>query len=142
MAGDLAAVDRYFAEEPDYLMIGPSDSELAAILPWVGAQSDREGIKQAYGKLLTELEVLNASQEVVFDSDEQVAMRGTFTYRARSTDAVVDSNWTVHATVRDGRVHVFRYYEDSYAVASAFRVSGQWEVRNGDGTSTVPTMHQ
>ena len=139
MSGDLTAVDRYFAEEPDYVMICRTNSELAAILPWVGAQTDREGIKQAYGRLLAELEVLDASQEVVFDSPRQVAIEGRFTYRARSTGAVVDSDWSVFATVGAGGIEVFRYYEDSYAVASAFRVSGQWAVENRDGTATVPS---
>lgn len=120
MQGDLTAVDRYFTEQPDYVLISPTNPELASILPWVGAQPDRESIKSAYGKLLSELAVVGSTPGATFEAGENVFVSGSFRYEARATGKVVESDWAVHATVRDGRIHSFHFYEDSHAVASAF----------------------
>lgn len=138
MQGDLTAVDRYFAEDPQYVLIAPANDELAEILPWVGARSDRDGIKRAYGMLLSECDVIGATQDVLFDAGEHVVVCGTFEYRARATGRVVSSDWAVHATVRAGLIRTFHFYEDSYALASAFRADGAWEIKNGQGERTVP----
>lgn len=138
MQGDLTAIDRYFVDDPQYVLIAPSNPELAAILPCVGAQSSREGIKRAYGMLLSELNVIGATEDVVFDAGEHVVVCGTFTYEAKPTGRTVNSDWAVHATVRDGLIQTFHFYEDSYAVASAFRMDGSWEIKNGQGEGTVP----
>lgn len=119
MAGDLSAVDRYFAEAPDYVLVAEHNDALRETLPWVGRQTDRAGIKAAYGALLAELEVLDATQDAVVEDGERVAAFGTFRYRARSTGRVIDTGWSAHAAVRDDTIVSLRFYEDSHAVATA-----------------------
>lgn len=119
MGGDLSAVDRCFAETPDYVLVAEHNSALREILPWVGRQTDRKGIKAAYAALLAELEVLDATQDAVVEAGEHVAVFGTFRYRARSTGRIVDTPWSTHAAVRDGAIVSYRFHEDSHAVAAA-----------------------
>lgn len=119
MGGDLSAVDRYFSEAPDYVLVAEHNRTLSEVLPWVGRQTDREGIKWAYAALLAELEVLEATQDFVVESGEQVAVFGTFRYRARSTGRVADTAWSIHAAVHDGAIVSYRFHEDSHAVAAA-----------------------
>ena len=117
MRGDMEAVDQYFTESPDYVLLSDDDPELRRILPWAGRQVDREGIKRAYGALLETLEVVDSRPGVMMSSGEHVSVDGVFVYRVRPTGAVVTSPWAVHATVQDGRIVRFHFYEDSYAVA-------------------------
>jgi ketosteroid isomerase-like protein len=124
MGGDLSAVDRYFADQPDYVLVAKRNHALTEVLPWTGRQTDRAGIKAAYGKLLAEFEVLDATQDAVIEAGEHVAVFGTFRYRARSTGRVVDSAWAVHAAVRDGAIVSYRFHEDSHAVAAAVAPRG------------------
>lgn len=117
MRGDMEAVDQYFTQSPDYVLLSDEDAELQRILPWAGRQVDREGIKRAYGMLLETLEVVDSHPGVLMSSGEHVSVDGVFVYRVQPTGAVVTSPWAAHATVRDGRIVRFRFYEDSYAVA-------------------------
>ena len=122
MRGDLEAVEEYFAESPDYVLLAEGDPELATIVPWAGRQADREGIKRAYGMLLETLEVVDSRPGVMMSDGEHVSADGVFVYRVRPTGAVVTSAWAAHATVRGGRIVRFRFYEDSYAVARGMAV--------------------
>lgn len=119
--GDLSAVDRYFAESPDYVLIAEDDQELAKLVPWAGRQTDRAGIKQAYGRLLESLEILEAHPGVTSTDGQHVSVDGVFRYRARATGKVTTSAWAAHATIQDDRIVRYRFYEDSYAVAAALR---------------------
>lgn len=121
MGGDMTAVDRHFAESPEYVLIAEDDPKLRTLLPWVGRQTDREGIKRAYRMLLEALEVIDARPGAVVEQGEHVVVHGTFRYRARTTNKTADSAWAVHAIVRDSRIVEYRFYENSHAVAEALR---------------------
>jgi len=123
MSGDMTAVDRHFVAAPDYVLIAEDNPELRRLLPWVGRQTDREGIKHAYQMLLDALEVTEATPGGVVADGDHVAVHGTFRYRSRATDKTVTSAWAVHAVVREDRIAEYRFYEDSYAVATALRPS-------------------
>jgi len=122
MSGDMTAVDRHFVAAPDYVLIA-EDTELRQLLPWVGRQTDREGIKHAYQMLLDALEVTEATPGAIVADGDHVAAHGTFRYRTRETNKPVTSAWAVHAVVREDCIAEYRFYEDSYAVATALRPS-------------------
>jgi ketosteroid isomerase-like protein len=121
IGGDLDAVDRYFVVAPDYVLITEDDHELGKLIPWAGRQTDRAGIKHAYGSLLQSLEVLEARPGVMSTDREHVSVDGVFRYRARATGKEVTSAWAAHATIQDGRIARYRFYENSYAVAAALQ---------------------
>ena len=59
-------------------------------------------------------------REYVAQGDKVVAL-GTERGRVRATGKTFDNPWALVFTVRDGLITEFRGYEDTAAVASAFR---------------------
>lgn len=118
MSGDLSAVDRYFHPSPDYVLIAETNASLRSRMPWVGRQTDRDGIKRAYGALLDALEVCAVSPGATLVQGEDVAVFGSFSYRARATGMTTDSLWAVHAVVSGDLIVKYQFIEDSQAVAS------------------------
>jgi uncharacterized protein len=138
MEGDGTAVDRYFAQDAVYVSIAVSDPELDEIMPWVGVHHGREGVSEILELLSRNLTVLGFTQEVAFSSGPNAALFGTFRYQVKATGKVVASEWAAHAVVREGLIRRLHFYENSYALASGFRSSGTWEIRNHQGARSVP----
>ena len=67
----------------------------------------------------------------MFGDDEQVAVFGTFRYKANTTGKVVTSPFSIHIKVVDGKVSYVQFLEDSYATAASFRTNGAWTVHTG-----------
>lgn len=136
--GDPQAVDRYFAEDVEYVPISRNNPELTAIMPWIGLKHGLDGVKGVFGQILENVDVLEYKTDVSFGEGESAAAFGTFKYRAKKTGRTVDSDWAIHAAMRDGKIVYFHFYEDSYVLASAFRHGGGWDVENHLGRGTVP----
>ena len=83
-----------------------------------------------YALLLANLELLDFEPKVAFGSGENAAMFGKFRFRSKITGKVVDSEWAIRATVHDGRITYFQFYEDDYTIASTFRTGGSWDIAN------------
>jgi ketosteroid isomerase-like protein len=58
---------------------------------------------------------------IVVEGEEAVAL-GTFSHVANTTGRRFTTPVAMHLTVRDGRIVRVHLYEDTYAVARAFRV--------------------
>jgi len=136
--GDPGAVDRYFAEDVTYIPIAARSPELTAIMPWIGVHHGIGGVREIYELLLLNLEVLEFEIELAFGVGDDAAAFGRFHYRARGTGNEVESDWAIRATVRDGLITYFHFYEDDYTLASAFRRSGSWKIENHLGRREVP----
>ena len=136
--GDPQAVERYFADDVEYVPISRDNPELTNILPWIGLKHGLDGVKSVFGRILENVDVLDYKTDVSFGEDENAAAFGTFKYRSKKTGRTVDSDWAIHAAMRDGKFVYFHFYEDSYALASAFRHTGGWDVENHLGRGTVP----
>jgi ketosteroid isomerase-like protein len=135
---DAHAVDNYFADEVTFIAIVPDSPELTAIVPWYGTRRSPAGVKEVYTLLLTNMELLAFEPEVAFGSGENAAMFGKFRFRSKITGKVVDSAWAIRATVHDGRITYFQFYEDDYTIASSFRRGGSWDIENHLERRQVP----
>lgn len=131
-----AAAQRLVAPDATYISLNFDNPELKRIIPWVGTRTGPEAYSNAIMRVqqfgnLEEFKVLD-----IFGAGENVAVFGQFTYRAKSTGNAVSSPFSIRAKIRDGKIVLFQFMEDSYGTASAFRVSGQWSVMPDPAGST------
>lgn len=122
-----------FTEDAVYLNFASEQMspETKQAIPWAGTWT---GIAE----IIAFQELLNANFEVrgfddhtfIVDGD-QVAVFGTLRFVAKSTGHAADSDFAMHAVVRQGKIASYHFYEDTFAIANAFRTAGSWTIDNG-----------
>lgn len=131
-----AAAKRLVAPDATYISLNFDNPELKQIIPWTGTQKGSE----AFSSTLIQVQKHGTIEDFkvldIFGAGENVAVFGQFTYRANSTGNVVTSPLAIRAKVRNGKIVLFQFMEDSYATASSFRVSGKWSVKTSPTGST------
>lgn len=124
-----AAAKRLVAPDATYISLNFENPELKQIIPWVGTQKGPE----AYSSSITRVQQFGTLEDFkvldIFGAGENVAVFGQFAYRAKATGIAATSPFAIRAKVRDGKIVLFQFLEDSYGTASAFRVSGKWTVK-------------
>ncbi|MEA2149083.1 MAG: uncharacterized protein QOD69_913 [Solirubrobacteraceae bacterium] len=136
--GDPGAVDRYFAEDVTYITITSHPDELKPIMPWFGVHQGRDGVKELNALLLANLEMMEFELTLAFGFHEHAAAFGRWRYRSKTTSKEVASDWAVRATVCDGLITYYHFFESDYTLATAFRRSGSWQIENHLGSRQVP----
>ena len=114
-AGDNAATAALFAPEVDFCVAG------AEFVPWTGERSTRAEVEQFLASAVSEVETEQfAVDRVIADGQSAVAL-GQFAHRVKRTGKLFQSRFALHVEVVDGAIRLYRLFEDSYAVADAFR---------------------
>ena len=134
---DLSAIERYFAPDLVYTVVGTPASATKAALPWIGEYRGREGAKEFVAHLQRNIEIIGFGSQEFIEQGDLVAVFGTFMYRATSTGKRFDSNYAIKIKMRDGLIAEYFFHEDTYAVAEAFRHSGTWEIENDGERRTI-----
>ena len=125
-----------------YVSLNDDNPELHAIMPWSGVGRGPEAIVRAFDLVWKAWEVVEFRTEQVFASGEDVAIFGHFTYRSKGLGKRITTPFAIRATVRDGRLAVMQFMEDTFGTASTFRIgtAGRFqtfpdgkEVSVGDG---------
>lgn len=112
-------------EDATYVALNPDNPELKRILPWTG--TSRRGPR---GVIDTFLGVgaywTKDAFEVqeTFESGENVAMFGSFTYTSNTLGKSITSPFSILAKVQDGKVAYFQFMEDTFGTTSTFRSGG------------------
>jgi ketosteroid isomerase-like protein len=122
-------VNRLVAPEATYVSLNTDDPELQEIMPWTGTMRGPQAFLDNLGTMFARWENQGFNVNEMFASGENVAVFGNFQYRSRSLGKVVNSPFSIHAKVVDGRVNYLQFLEDSYATASSFRKKGSWTVQ-------------
>lgn len=142
--GDLEAVMGFFTDDSVYTVVGdptgtpPLDAESKKAIPWLGRYHGPEGAKQFIGQLKNNIEVIGFGPQEIVDGGEKIAVFGSFSYRAASTGRQFDSDYAIRIVLKDGKFAEYWFYENTYAVAAAFRTSGCWTQAFGETEQTVP----
>lgn len=136
--GDMGAIDRYFSPDVEYVVVSKDAPGTAAAIPWIGTYRGREAVKDFLIRLVQSVEVLRFEPRDYIAQDGKVAVFGYFKYRARSTGKDMETDWAIHAQMKDGLIARYHFYENTFAIAEAFRHSGSWEVENDGSRRTVP----
>lgn len=134
---DLGAIDRYFAPNVVYTVIGSTAEVTKAAIPWIGEYHGREGAKEFIAHLQRNIEVFGFGEQEFIEQADRVAVFGTFVYRAVSTGKRFESHYAIKIKMRDGLIAEYFFHEDTYAVAEAFRHGGTWEVETDGQRRTI-----
>ncbi len=62
----------------------------------------------------------------LFGEGENVAVFGRFMYRSISLSKAVTSPFSIHATVRNGKIVYLQFMEDPFATTRTFSRKGTW----------------
>jgi uncharacterized protein len=118
--GDIETVLRQMADDVSWWVAGSQES-----IPYAGTRSGRDEVAEFFVILggAVEFERFEPDQYIA-QGDEVVAL-GSDSRRFKSTDKVVDSQWAMVFTLRQGKVAAFRAYDDTEAAAVALRASRQ-----------------
>ena len=129
---DLDTVESFFTDDIIYTVVGdpdgdpPLDSESKQAIPWIGRYHGKTGVREFIAHLQLNIEVIGfGPQEVIGDGDV-IAVFGSFSYRAVSTGRRFDSDYVIRIRLKDGKFSEYSFYENTYAVAAAFRKEGSW----------------
>ena len=141
--GDIEGIAPFFTEDVEYMVIGvpgaPPNQTLPTLseeseqaIPWLGLYHGPEGAKEFVSHLQRNIEVLGFGPQEFIQQGNDMAVFGTFRYRARSTQRIMDTGYVIRIQMRDGKIALYRFYENTFAIAAAFRVDGSW-VSDTDG---------
>ena len=113
--GDVAAIMDRIADRIEWHHRG------APAVPYGKARSTKDEVRSFFRELAEAVDVLAFEpQRYVAQGDTVVAL-GTFRARAKPTGKEFEEPWAMVWTFRGGKVVYYRAYEDTEAVASAFR---------------------
>jgi len=140
--GDLGAVDRHMTPDVEMIVVGTTSPELLRVLPWVGKHVGSEAVKKFFVDLLgRNFEVLDFGIDEIIEQDASAALFGVLKIQARQTGTVIESEYALRIKIRDGRIARYHLFENSYHIATAFRVAGAWEVETAEeGRRAVPAL--
>jgi ketosteroid isomerase-like protein len=138
-AGDTSAVDRHMTHDVEMIVIGTTSRELLQVMTWSGMHVGPEAVKDFFLNLLgRSIEVLDFRIDEIIEQDAAAALFGTLKVRARQTGAVVESEYALRIKLHDDKIARYHLFENSYHIATAFRVAGAWDVETAEGLRTVP----
>ena len=115
--GDIPAVLGLLTEDIEWRLAGPTEVTAA------GPRRGRDQVAEVFKVLgeTSEFEVFEP-QEYIAQGDKVVVL-GTERQRVKATGQVVDNDWAMVFTLRDGKIARFCNYEDTAAVAAAHQTT-------------------
>jgi ketosteroid isomerase-like protein len=139
VSGDvLSAVDRLFAPDAEYISIVSQSQATRDAIPWSGSFRGREEIKQAFVLLGASFEPVEFNPQQYVAQGDLVAVFGRLVFRAVPTGNLVESDWAMNYSLRDGFITRYHFFENTYEIVLAFRKTGYWQIENAAGESTIP----
>ena len=113
--GNLQGVLDVLADDVDWMMQGPAQ------IPYTGPRRGRDQVLQFCMTIGQSVEFEQFEAREFIAQGDTVVVLGHVKARARKTGRPFDHDWAMVFTLRDGKVVRYRNYEDTYALAEAFR---------------------
>lgn len=147
---DSSAVDRYFAPDVEYMVNGSSEPDAAGValppisedcraaLPWLGLYHGQEALKGFLAHMHRNLEVTAFGPREVISQGNKAAVFGWFRLHALSTGRTADISYSIFFELRDGLIVKYRFLENTFDVARAFRTAGSWLIDTDGVKHSVP----
>lgn len=122
------------AADATYVSLNYSNPDLERIMPWCGTKKGVEHFIKNFAMVWECWEALEFNPLDIFSSDERVAVFGSFKYRSKMLNQIVDTPFAIFAKVKDGLIHYFQFMEDTLATSASFRIGGAGKFQNFPGT--------
>jgi ketosteroid isomerase-like protein len=134
---DASVVDDFFHPDVEYVVNGTEmrDREGALpivsrqcldALPWLGLHRGRRAVKDFLAHMHRNLEVIAFGTRVVIAEGDKAAAFGWFRLHALSTGRTVDIPYSIMLELRNGLIVKYHFLENTFDVALAFRIDGEW----------------
>jgi ketosteroid isomerase-like protein len=127
---DLEHVRSLVTDDVAYVSLNYEDADLKKIMPWCGRGSGAERIVKTFVDVGRFWQVQSFEIETKFDSGENVAIYGRFTYKSTVMGKTVTTPFVVLGKVREGRCSYMQFMEDTFATGASFRSGGAWTFRS------------
>ncbi|MEM9035577.1 MAG: nuclear transport factor 2 family protein [Actinomycetota bacterium] len=114
-SGDMSAMGELMAED----MVWHNEGDAA--MPWIGPWQGRQAIFEFLGVFSSNLETTVWENEDAFASGDTVAVFGRMDGRTTGSGAEIgEFTFALRARVRDGKLVLWNWFEDSFAVSRAY----------------------
>jgi 3-oxoadipate enol-lactonase len=114
-AGDVERALRQLADDCAWHVDGDP------IVGTVGIVRGKDAVRHWLTRFPQIFQPLAFAVERLIGEGEDVVALGRFRHRVCATDAIVDSDYAIRFTIRDGLIARYQIYEDSLLLAQAFR---------------------
>jgi ketosteroid isomerase-like protein len=111
--GDISALLALMAEDVEWHIPGTG-------LPLAGTYRGRDGVATFFQKLAADTEILDFQPREFVADGERVLVVGWERAKVKATNRIVELDWIMSFTVRNGKVAKFREYTDTKALADAY----------------------
>ncbi len=118
------------AEDATYVSLNFNNPELKKIMPWCGTNVGISAFVNNLSMVYQCWETLEFKPTEIFGSDDRVAIFGSFKYRSKVLNQVVDSPFSIFSKVKDGKVTYLQFMEDTFATAASFHDRSTGTYRN------------
>jgi ketosteroid isomerase-like protein len=150
MRKDASVIDRFFAQDVEYMVNGtpapdqagvlpPISADCHAALPWLGLHRGREAVKEFLAHMHRNLEVTAFGPREVISEGNKAATFGWFRLHALSTRRTVDISYSIRFELRDGLIVKYHFLENTFDVATAFHSGGEWLLETDGTKHRVPS---
>ena len=114
--GDIPTVLDHLTTDVAWQAVGPAD-----ILPWAGMRHGREQVGQFFAALGQAVEFQQFEPREFIAQGDKVVVLGHSRQSLRSNGRVVEPDWVMVFTLREGKVTHYQYYDDTAATVAAFQ---------------------
>jgi ketosteroid isomerase-like protein len=108
------AIAALFGEDIDWHIAGDVD-----LVPWIGRREGRDGVAAFFRDLRQRVEPLRFEVRTTVAEGEKAVALGELESRVKSTGNIIETEFAIEFTVRNGLIVRYRLFEDSFAVARA-----------------------
>ena len=125
------------AESATYVSLNFDNPELKRIMPWTGTGKGPQTVLDTYRQVghYWNNEGLKITDSA--ESEDKVAVFGTFTYRSVTLGKVITSPFCIFARFDGDKVVYMQFMEDTFGTASTFRSGGTWRFHSKPGGDTI-----
>jgi ketosteroid isomerase-like protein len=113
--GDIPALFQLLTDDIDWKVQGSPD------VPWTGQRRGRAQVEQVFSALATAADVQDFQVHSQITQDNQAVVLGYFKWKVKETHCTDYGVWAVHMVIRDNKIAHYQMFENSFAVAEAFR---------------------
>jgi hypothetical protein len=118
------------APDVTYVSLNYDDPDLKRVMPWCGTSVGPEAIVKTFIDVARYWTVDDFQIETQFESGENAAIFGRFSYTSVVLSRKVTSPFVVLGKVKDGVCHYMQFMEDTFATTASFRYGGHWKIRS------------
>ena len=128
-------IDQNFTQDVQYVVVRANNDysetsffhERNRILPWTTLQVGPQAVKEFFGQLTTEFNILRFNVDKLFAEGNTVSVFGDFDYQNTRTEQLAkEIPFGINIVLENGKIDFYHFFEDSFTILTALRDDGNW----------------